>query len=56
MPLCAVGLIHAKKMFCMQCDNAFQKSKARNKNAIIHFPSADQRAQPTNFTSLLHYD
>jgi hypothetical protein len=35
MPLCAVGLIHAKKMFYMQCDNAIQKSKARNKNAII---------------------
>jgi hypothetical protein len=35
MPLYAVGLIHAKKKFCMQCDNAIQKSKARNKNAII---------------------
>jgi hypothetical protein len=35
MPLSTVGLIHAKKMFCMQCDNAVQTEKARNKNAII---------------------
>jgi len=35
MSLSTVGLIHAKKMFCMQCDNAIQKSKAQNKNAII---------------------